>query len=44
MPCKASLHCEQEAAKNLSGLMPSNGLGEKPESTACMSKDAMGLS
>ena len=44
MPCKAAVHREQEAAQNLLVLMASNGLGEKPESAACLSKDALGLS
>ena len=44
MPCKAPVHREQEAAQNLLVLMASNGLGEKPESAACLSKDAFGLS
>ena len=44
MPCKAPVHREQEAAKNLLVLMASNVLGEKPESAACLSKDALGLS
>ena len=44
MPCKAPVHIEQEAAQNLLVPMASNGLGEKPESTACLSKDALGLS
>ena len=44
MPCKAPVHREQEAAQNLLVLMASNGLGEKPESAAFLSKDALGLS
>ena len=44
MPCKAAVHREQEAAQNLLVLMASNGLGEKPESAAFLSKDALGLS
>ena len=44
MTCKAPVHREQEAAQNLLVPMASNGLGEKPESAACLSKDALGLS
>ena len=44
MPCKAPVHREQEAAQNLLVPMASNGLGEKPESAAFLSKDALGLS
>ena len=40
---KAPVHREQEAAQNLLVPMPSNGLGEKPESAAFLSKDALGL-
>ena len=41
---KAPVHREQEAAQNLLVPMASNGLGEKPESAAFLSKDALGLS
>ena len=41
---KAPVHREQEAAQNLLVPMASNGLGEKPEIAACLSKDALGLS
>ena len=44
MPCKAPVHREQEAAQNLLVPMASNLLGEKPESAAFVSKDALGLS
>ena len=44
MPCKAPVHREQEAAQNLLVPMASNGLGEKPESAAFLSKLALGLS
>ena len=44
MPCKAPAHREQEAAQSLLVPMASNGLGEKPESAAFLSKDALGLS
>ena len=44
MPCKAPVHREQEGAQNLLVPMASNGLGEKPESAAFLSKDALGLS
>ena len=44
MPCKAPVHREQEAAQNLLVPMASNLLGEKPESAAFLSKDALGLS
>ena len=44
MPCKAPVHREQDAAQNPLVLMASNGLGEKPESAACLSTDAVGLS
>ena len=44
MTCKAPVHREQEAAQNLLVPMASNGLGEKPESAAFLSKDALGLS
>ena len=41
---KAPVHREQEAAQTLLVPMASNGLGEKPESAAFVSKDALGLS
>ena len=41
---KATLHSEQEAAQNLLVPMASIVLGEKPESAAFLSKDALGLS
>ena len=44
MTCKAPVHTEQEAAQTLHNLTVSNGLGEKPESAAFLSKDALGLS
>ena len=44
MTCKAPVHREQEAAQTLLVPMVSNGLGEKPESAAFLSKDALGLS
>ena len=44
MPCKAPVHREQEAAQNLLVPMASNGLGEKPESAACLRKAALDLS
>ena len=44
MTCKAPVHREQEAAQNLLVPMASNLLGEKPESAAFVSKDALGLS
>ena len=44
MTCKAPVHREQEAAQNLLVPMASNGLGEKPESAAFVSKHALGLS
>ena len=44
MTCKAPVHTEQEEAQILLILMASNGLGEKPESAAFLSKDALGLS
>ena len=44
MPCKAPVHREQEAAQTLLVPMASNGLGEKPESAAFLSKHALGLS
>ena len=44
MTCKAPVHREQEAVQTLLVPMASNGLGEKPESAAFLSKDALGLS
>ena len=44
MTCKAPVHREQEAAQTLLVPMASNGLGEKPESAAFLSKHALGLS
>ena len=44
MTCKEPVHREQEAAQTLLVPMASNGLGEKPESAAFLSKDALGLS
>ena len=44
MTCKAPVHREQEAAQTLLVPMVTNGLGEKPESAAFLSKDALGLS
>ena len=44
MPCKAPVHREQEAAQTLLVPMASRDLGEKPESAAFLSKDALGLS
>ena len=41
---KAPVHLEQEAAQTLLDPMASKGLGEKPESAAFLSKDALGLS
>ena len=41
---KAPVHREQEAAQNLFGPKASRDLGEKPESAAFLSKDALGLS
>ena len=41
---KAPVHREQEAAQTLLVPMASNGLGEKPESAAFLSKHALGLS
>ena len=41
---KAPVHREQEAAQTLLDLMASTDLGEKPESAAFLSKDALGLS
>ena len=44
MTCKSPVHREQEAAQPLLVRMASNGLGEKPESAAILSKHALGLS
>ena len=44
MPCKAPVHREKEAAQTLLVPMASNGLGEKSESAAFLSKYALGLS
>ena len=44
MPCKEPVHREQEEAQTLLVPMASNGLGEKPESAAFLSKHALGLS
>ena len=44
MTCKAPVHREQEEAETLLVPMASNGLGEKSESAAFLSKDALGLS
>ena len=44
MTCTAPGHREQEAAQNLLIPMESNGLGEKPESAAFLSKHALGMS
>jgi len=44
MTCKAPVHTEQEEAQTLLVHMVSNGLGEKPESAAFLSKHALGLS
>ena len=41
---QAPVHREQEAAQTLLVPMASIGLGEKPESAAFLSKDALGLS
>ena len=41
---KAPVHREQEAAQTLLVPMASRDLGEKPESAAFLSKDALGLS
>ena len=41
---KAPVHREQEAAQTLLVPMASTDLGEKPESAACLSKHALGLS
>ena len=44
MTCKAPVHREQEAAQTLLVPMVTNGLGEKPESAAFLSKHTLGLS
>ena len=44
MTCKTPVHTEPEAAQTLLVPMASNGLGEKSESAAFLSKDALGLS
>ena len=44
MTCKAPVHREQEAAQTILVPMASRELGEKPESAAFLSKDALGLS
>ena len=44
MTCKAPVHREQEAGQTLLVPMASNGLGEKPECAAFLSKHALGLS
>ena len=44
MTCKALLHREQEEGQTLLGPRASRDLGEKPESAAFLSKDALGLS
>src|SRR5512134_558292 len=44
MPCKAPVHREQEAAQTILVPMASTDLGEKPESAACLSKHALGMS
>ena len=44
MTCKAPVHTEQVAAQTLLVPMASNGLGEKPESAAILSKQSLGLS
>ena len=41
---KAPVHREQEATQTLLVPMASRDLGEKPESAAFLSKDALGLS
>ena len=41
---KAPVHREQEAAQTLLVPMASRDLGEKPESAAFLSKDALGMS
>ena len=44
MTCKAPVHTEQEEAQTILVPMASNGLGEKPDSAAFLSKHALGLS
>ena len=44
MTCNATVHMEQEESQALLVPMASNGLGEKPESAAFLSKHALGLS
>ena len=44
MTCKPPVYTEQQEALTLLVPMASNGLGEKPESAAFLSKDALGLS
>ena len=44
MSCKAPVHREQKAAQTLLVPMASNGLGEKSESAAFLSRHALGLS
>ena len=44
MPCKAPVHREQDAAQTLLVPMARRDLGEKQESAAFLSKDALGLS
>ena len=44
MTCKPPVYTEQQEALTLLVPMASTGLGGKPESTAFLSKDALGLS
>ena len=44
MTCKPPVYTEQQEALTLLVPMASNGLGEKSESAAFLSKDALGLS
>ena len=44
MTCKPPVYTEQQEAQTLLVPMANNGLGEKPESAAFLSKDALGLS
>ena len=44
MTCKTPVHREQEAAQTILVPMASTDLGEKPESAAFLSKDALGMS
>ena len=44
MTCKPPVYTEQQEAQTLLVPMASNGLGEKPESAAFLSKHALGLS